>query len=180
MEIGESTKRRRIFVALPISKGLEEEVSRWREKYANLPVRWLENGNLHITLVPPGYEADAPSVISKLAGIKGASLGVLFRGVSYGPDPRRPRLIWAEGGAPREMLDLRIKIYETLGKVPEKRPFLTHLTLARFKEEDFFSFPVRHIEDIVSWKERFSSFVLMESHLKRSGAEYEVLAEFPL
>jgi len=67
-----------------------------------------------------------------------------------------------------------------LQRKSEKRPFLTHLTIARFKKKDFASFPTRDLHNKVFWEEKVNSFLLMESRLKRSGAEYEKLAEIPL
>ena len=56
--------------------------------------------------------------------------------------------------------------------------FIMHVTIARFRQEEFSSFPIKKIDDKVSWQERIGSFVLMESHLSREGADYEILETF--
>jgi 2'-5' RNA ligase len=100
--------------------------------------------------------------------------------VSFGPTPKKPRLIWAEGQASREILDLRLKIYEALGRKSEGRPFKLHLTLARFRPADFAAFPLKVLNEKVPWRERFGSFVLMRSRLSPQGADYEAVEEFKL
>ena len=96
-------------------------------------------------------------------------------------------MIWAIGEKPPKLLKLQKDIEHTLAAenlyTPEARPFSPHLTLARFHVTQFrqmepeerpeiaqeisFSFPVETIE-------------LMESKLKRSGAEYTILQSFVL
>jgi 2'-5' RNA ligase len=181
-EGGKDKAARRIFVALPISWEIQEEVKNWRSKYERLPVRWLAGKNLHITLVPPWYETDIPKVIAKLetAGKGISPFYVLFQKVEFGPDPRRPRLIWAEGEAPKEIENLKLKIENSLGRAPETRPWRLHLTLARFPSETFSSFPVKRLKEKVFWRDKVNSFVLMEAHLFREGADYEIVKEFTL
>lgn len=67
-----------------------------------------------------------------------------------------------------------------LGHKEEMRPFRLHLTLARFKGETFFSFPIKKLDEAVQWQSPISSFLLMESHLMKTGADYDVLKEFLL
>ncbi len=105
---------------------------------------------------------------------------IKFNRVSWGPDPKQPRLIWAAGSAVPELRDLRLKIYEALGKPAEARPFRPHITLARLKREDAHRLPYKHLNMPVDWPQRVGSFVLMQSHLSPHGSDYEVLAEFPI
>lgn len=179
--------KRRIFVAITISERFQREISEWETKYRELPVRWLAGKNLHITLVPPWYEEDVNKVIKKLAiGKLSDPLEIRFTKVDFGPNPRRPRLIWAEGETGNKILEMRDKITEKLDIRSEKleqrtdRPFKTHLTLARFRPETFSSFSVKRLSESVDWRDDVGSFVLMESHLSREGADYEVLQKFNL
>lgn len=172
--------KRRIFVALPISDALQEEIVRWEQRFQKLPVRWLLGKNLHITLVPPWYEENVEGVIQKLSSVimedKHCSLD--FSRVAYGATSREPRLIWAEGGAPSQLLTLKERIESALGVEPERRSFKLHLTLARFRPETFSSFPLKELNESVAWHQSCDSFVLMESHLSRAGADYEILKSF--
>lgn len=174
-------KERRIFAAIPISRPLQERILSWRENYAALPVRWLDGKNLHITLVPPWHETDCETTMRKLKIIEGnGELDIEFREVSYGPVLEKPRLIWASGNAPQELLNLKKKTENIFGRKSGYRPWLMHLTIARFDPRDFPEFPLKNLDEKVSWKERVSSVVLMESLLKPSGADYEIIAEAKL
>ncbi len=190
---------RRIFVAVGISKELQDEILSWEKKIlSSRPsfarategrVRWLEGKNLHITLVPPWYEENIESVIRKLNAVReefpargGPAVGwdMEFNHVTYGPNEREPRLIWAEGQAPERLIDFKRKLTASLGQKEEKRPFRLHLTLARFRPERLSSFPIKELQERIEWRDKAKSFLLMESHLYKTGADYDVVKEFSL
>lgn len=175
----------RVFVAIPVPLPLQEEVCSWAARRGNLPVRWLKGKNLHITLVPPWEEepAGVQEALARLAETvktMRVPLSLSFSRVRFGPDPRRPRLIWAEGETPPELAALSAALHRALGIEAERRPFRLHLTVARFRPEDFTSFPVRELDESVRWRMEATEVVLMESRLLRGGAEYEVRGEVPL
>jgi 2'-5' RNA ligase len=173
---------KRIFIAISISPALQEIILQWENNLSNLPVRWLKGKNLHITIIPPWYESDVDSVIKKLKSMEGktGAIELTFQRVTYGPDTLYPRLLWGEGKTPPQLPILRNEMSKKLGQKEEKRPFLLHLTLARFRPEDFRNFPVKTLDETVSWKETVRSLVLMESKLSPAGAEYEPLATINL
>lgn len=183
------TEKRRVFVAIKISERLQGEIAAWEDALLGEPpfshpsmaaIRWLRGKNLHITLVPPWYENDAEAASAALRNAvagRAAPFAASFHSVAFGPDPRRPRLIWASGEAPPALLELRSLAERAAGARPETRPFRLHLTLARFREEDFPRFGARTLAARVTWRDEVRSIVLMESHLSPEGADYEVLDE---
>jgi 2'-5' RNA ligase len=173
---------KRIFIALKISEELQTAIMEREAKWGNLPVRWIKGKNLHITVIPPWYVQDIQPVINLLKTLEGATgdIEMKFDTVCPGPDPFSPRLIWTEGRTPEKLPLLKKKLELLLKLKPEKRPFLLHLTLARFKQEDFKDFPNKKFRETVDWKDTAASLVLMESKLSPSGADYDVLAEFKL
>jgi len=176
------TGKKRIFVAVGISKPLQETILLWQVAHAKLPVRWLTGKNLHVTLIPPWYAEEIAEARELLRTIEGRPrpIDIEFTKVTFGPDPARPRLIWAEGFTPQPLIALKKMTEAALGQKPEARPFRLHLTLARFREEDFPAFPVRTLSETVAWRDTIHSFLLMESHLSRSGADYKILEEIML
>jgi 2'-5' RNA ligase len=172
----------RLFVALPIAEPLEREAARWAERHSELPVRWLAGKNLHITLVPPWEAPDARAATAALRAVRGIGpFAYRLEHIAFGPDPRAPRLIWAEGkSVPGALRELELRTGAALGHEPARRAFRLHLTLARFRPEAFASFPVRRLDEVVSWEGVADAFVLMESHLSPHGADYEVAGRFPL
>ena len=171
--------KKRVFVGFGVSDSLQKKIFSLQKKYKSLPVRWIDRKNLHITLIPPWYTSDTNSVVlllKKVRGMKGMT--IVFEKVGFGPIRNRPRLIWAESLAPNEILNLKTKIQKVLKKPGEKRKFTLHLTLARFRPENFTIFPIKQLCEKVSWRQTLNSFCLYEAHLKRSGAEYKKLMEF--
>lgn len=174
--------KRRIFVALPIEGPLQNEVLEWEDQFKKFSVRWLEGKNLHITLVPPWYTDDVESVIEELKSVEDTigSFDISFFKVVYGPTPREPRLIWTEGETSPKLIALKEALEKAINTETEKRHYKLHCTLARFRPETFSSFSIKHLDEKVSWTQRCGSFVLMESHLSRSGADYEILESFTI
>ncbi|MFA4872803.1 MAG: 2'-5' RNA ligase family protein [Patescibacteria group bacterium] len=184
----------RVFVALPISPALQSEIIAWEQQFPGLPVRWLKGKNLHITLVPPWETDDTDKITTLLNCLNnaGGRIELIFDRVTFGPNLREPRLIWAEGSTPPLIVKLKAQLEQTLA-LPQsqrtsatsprmsakERVFLLHLTLARFRPEQFHSLPVKTFNETVDWQDTASTFVLMESHLLPSGADYEILAKFP-
>lgn len=181
----EKHMKKRIFVAVGVSENLRKEILKWREKrraaFSGAPVRWLAGKNLHITLVPPWREDDVPKAAEALGKLKGTGPFFMeFQRIVYGPTERSPRLIWAEGPASPQIIRLKKAVEDAFGAKGEKRPFRLHLTVARFRPEDFSSFAVQKLDERADWKERAESVLLMESRLSPAGADYEILAEVKL
>lgn len=177
--------KRRIFVALLISPSLKKTITAWQKAHANLPVRWIKTENLHVTIIPPWWMDDPKPVLSLLKGLALERPGLLegltvtFDRVVFGPDPKKPRLIWAVGETPPTVVELKKGLEKILRQPTEKRPFKPHLTLARFREKDFARFPPQKLNEKIRWQATVKSFALMESHLSPTGAAYKKLALFP-
>jgi 2'-5' RNA ligase len=168
----------RLFIALPVTDNLKLLISKFEADFTGSPVHWIFNDNLHITLVPPWYEKNPADIIRQLQNVK-VSPGLIrinFTDISLGPDPNRPKLIWAKARTPPELRSLKSEIEKTIGFRPDKREFLTHLTLARFRAS--FAFPLIYLNDYIQWPNEINSFILMQSVLNPDGVKYVRLAEF--
>ena len=172
----------RIFIGIPASEKIKAKAFEFYRQHQDLPGQWIKPKNLHITLVPPWeiMEHEAHDIKQKLKKVDFQQFEVIFEDISFGPNPREPRLIWARGSVPKQIDDFRLKIYEALGQTPDNRQFRLHMTLARFRSEDFGHFALQRLDENINWKEKVKSFVLMQSHLLPQGVEYEVLEEFDL
>ena len=187
--------KRRVFIAIKISKPLEDEIKKWTEDFTKIAgwpfdesrfprqvnhVRWLSKKNLHITIIPP-FEVENIELVSdklKNAEWKINSFNIHFAKASFGPNPRSPSIIWAEGRTPNEILKLKDALERELQINAGRRSFLTHITLARFRPELFSSFKIKKLNERINWNESVSSFVLMESRASPEEADYEILEEF--
>jgi 2'-5' RNA ligase len=108
-----------------------------------------------------------------------------FGSLGFFPNGRRPRVLWVGLDAPPGLAKLVHAIEESLTNIQiprEEREFSPHLTLARSKEGRILP---RLSEAIARHKKsRFgemtaTSFHLIESKLKSTGAEYTTLESFP-
>lgn len=173
---------KRIFIAIKISPEIQKKADDWKAGFAALPVRWISGENLHITLIPPLEEENILEIISKAEKIRGKipPFDIEFKIITYGPDFNNPRLIWACGNAVESLVKLKKEIAGLLGAKKLIREFKPHLTLAHFRPEDYFSFPIKKLNERVSWTEKVDSICFMESILKQEGAEYKILKTIKL
>ncbi len=174
-----------MFIAIPLSGNFQNFSLNFQKKHPFLPVRWLFGHNLHITLIPPFYE-DKEKLKELLREFKPevSPFNLNFEKITFGPSHEK-RLIWFEGKTPPEIIKLKNQLEKYLRnkEIPievNTRPFLLHVTLARFRPEDFQKFPVKNLDEHSALQEKIDSFVLMESHLAPQGAEYEIIDKFEL
>ena len=103
--------KKRLFVAIKTSVKLDQEIKTWQIKHANLPLRWIKEQNLHITLVPPWNEADEALIKISLNQIqeKISKFKISFKNIHL---TNNKKFIWLTGDAPKEILDLKKSIHE--------------------------------------------------------------------
>ncbi len=157
-------------------------------------VKWVAPEGMHLTLKFLGNIS--PQKVAEIAKtMEAASRGfAAFRltlgGVGAFPNLRRPRVLWVgvEGEldkllALQQVIDIGL---ESLGFVPEARPFTPHLTLARLREGASPA-SLREFGDLVTRKPMRSGYEvvvnsinLMKSLLFPSGAVYSCLTKVEL
>ena len=74
------------------------------------------------------------------------------------------------------IIELKEIIEDTLKIKPERRIFKLHLTIARFKFNNFKN--IKRLRQTIKWKQEVKSFYLFESILSPKGAEYKIIKEF--
>lgn len=170
-----------------IVEGLKDIVNQDKPKSI---IRWLPPENWHLTLAFLGYQPDE-AINPILESIKETvkkfpAPTVKFENIIWAPPNKPPRMFWLTGTKEiSEKLDEIKKYLEN--RLSEKgvrfqrenRPYNAHLTLCRFSNQSLIPFAnIREFNSRLIRGLSFTvqSFDLMESHLKRSGAEYEVLA----
>lgn len=175
---------KRVFIGIKASNKIETQAALWRAGKSDWPVRWVGGNNLHLTLVPPFYCGDIDDVAKKIIGTgHGPSIDlkeeipikIRYKTISFGPRPHNCRLIWAVGEASGGLVKLKKKIDELTGTKPDQRDFLPHLTLARFRPEDFRKMENKDLHDRIDWEEEINSIEIFESQLTPQGAEYTML-----
>ena len=154
-------------------------------------VRWVAVAGIHLTLKFLGeIAADrVPTVSASLGATAAASAPITLgaRGLGVFPTLTRPRVVWAGvpvGAAALATLAGRIDAaMAALGFAPEGRPFRAHLTLGRVRSPRGTAPLAAHIagagpEAFGDWTAR--EVRLYRSHLRPSGATYEVVGAWAL
>ena len=177
----------RLFVAIDLPETAKDEVLRLREDDLP-PGRWPRREALHLTL---HFIGDVPEAVARayqraLAAVEAPSFDLRIEGVGQFPIEARPRVIWA-GVANRPALRA---VYEGVGAalesegfIRERRRFHPHITLMRFRKPLRRGLASRWIDahlDFYTEPFRVEQFVLYESELKPSGAEYAKRAVYSL
>jgi 2'-5' RNA ligase len=170
----------RVFVGIKADEEIQKQILKWQEKFKNLPVRFIKPQNLHLTLLPPWYENNPDRLVKDLKKFNSEikPFSITFEKIMTAP-PNNPRLIWTEGPTVPELSKLREALAQYLKKSKGKRHFKPHITLARFKPQDF-NFIGKIEENLEIKPSTVSTFTLFESTLSRSGAQYRTIEKFSI
>jgi len=170
----------RVFVGLKIAPAIASQLAQFAAALEGPSVRPVAPADIHLTLVPPWNETAIPDAIAKLARVAArfGAFALIFQHVGYGPQPRRPRLLWAECTATDEIAALRMALLDAYGQMDE-RPFLPHVTLARIRANAPAIARKNPIDRPLSLTQRVESIELFQSP-PPAASGYQVLASLRL
>lgn len=179
----------RLFISIEIPEDIRAAYVALLKKFRGIAphAKWVRVQNLHVTLK---FLGGTPA--EKLAALQNALAAIRspepvqleFRGLGFFPTEKRPRVFWAGMEASPNLKSLAEDIDQAahrLGFPLEERPFTPHLTLARFDPPGIGPKLLHavHAHDTQSFGSlTASSFHLIESQLKRTGAEYTTIQTF--
>ncbi len=178
----------RAFIAFPLPELISTRICDIQERLKSyrLPVRWVKPENVHLTLKFLGEIS--LSTIDGIAEViedtvRDFSPLILFtKGLGVFPGIKKPRVIWIGiSGDIKPLSEIQANLETNLeikGFAKENRPFKSHLTLGRVKDDI-------HPENLIDILRSFSDFssepfeagelVLYKSELNPSGALYTKL-----
>jgi 2'-5' RNA ligase len=174
----------RLFAAVPLPEPARAEVAGLlsRLRATDLPVRWVPDEGLHLTLKfygevsPERLEVIEEAIRQATAGSE--PLAMRLDELGAFPGARRPRVLWLGLDAPPalELLQDRLeRRSEAIGFTPEGAPFRPHVTLGRVREGQRIS--LRAVEDAAAEFGRLpflaTSLVLYESVPADGRQRYE-------
>jgi len=186
--------RARLFAALDLPDDVRAGLVDWqRTALADPALRPVRPEALHMTLVFLGYQAekDVRKIAKAAFDVDAEAPAVeLVREPVGAPRGKRPRLIALAANSEETVL-LQKRVEENLVAAgfyeAEKRAFWPHLTVARVKPEAPGSrkpaqirTPPHPLPEHMFRFFRPTRLVLFKSHLRRTGAEYEAMAELEL
>ena len=170
----------RIFVALRIAPQIADELVQIARPLERFAVRLIAPADIHLTLVPPWNETSIPTAIETLRGVadNAAPFALAFEHIGYGPQPRRPRLLWAECAAGEELAALHGALLVAFGQSDE-RPFRPHVTIARIRNNGAAVARTQPIDRELAFAQQVESVELMQSP-PAGETGYRVLASLKL
>jgi RNA 2',3'-cyclic 3'-phosphodiesterase len=179
----------RLFVGINLPKKqrarIHSAARRLREE--ELPIRWIDPDNLHVTLkflgeVRRERVSDVEAAIGRVAASTKAFRTVLG-GFGAFPTIRRPRVVWLGVGANPELRCLKQDLEWTLGDLgfeAETRAFHPHITLGR-AESWGGAGAFRGLDELIAAMSfddelRVHAIDLMRSRLSKAGTRYSVVS----
>jgi 2'-5' RNA ligase len=177
----------RCFLAIDLPEDLRPQLAlvQGELKKAQADVRWVQPGNIHITLKFFGNVVDteisAIIAAAREVAIKQAPLTLKVTGAGAFPNVRSPRVVWLGLGG--DMIPLtkffhRLeKAFTALDYPPEGRAFNPHLTLGRVRSPEGRAQLSRAIEKlVVDWPPfPVREIILFQSVLSPKGSTYTPL-----
>jgi 2'-5' RNA ligase len=183
----------RAFLAIELPDALRPGLAQVQGelKRSHADVRWVQVGNIHLTLKffgnVPEDEIDALALAARQAAAESAPLQLQATGVGAFPSPLSPRVVWLGLGGdvlPLTQLFYRLeKAFTTLGYLPEGRAFNPHLTLGRVKSPANRDRLARMLAKMppLDWPPfAVKELILFQSVLSPQGSKYTPLRVIPL
>ena len=187
--------RARLFVALELPDALREAIVGWQRGFDDPALRPVRVESLHMTLAFLGYRPEKE--IDAIAEAAFGGVEVPAPAIEIDPEPvgvprgKRPRLFVLDARSEDAVaLQKQVEAGLVRGRFyePEKRPFWPHLTVARVKPERkggrkpaLVERPPGPLTEHTFLRPTpLVRLVLFRSHLRREGAQYELMAELEL
>jgi RNA 2',3'-cyclic 3'-phosphodiesterase len=170
--------RVRLFCALTLPDEVVEQIADWQRGLGGGDFRLVPPANLHITLafLGPRPEREVDAIARRLEGAAAVAAPIAFTARRYRETRSVGMVVFDDGGGAGAALaaDLARRL-ERLGVYkPERRRWLPHLTVVRFRRAPRLSPQVPELEFAPS------GAAVYLSRLRPTGAEYVVVQKFGL
>ena len=183
----------RLFVAVNLPETIKNKLADYQNNWPELPARWANPKSLHITLLFLGnvVEQDIPTALEivKNTAQKYPPMDLRLAKIYYGP-PKKipPRMVWISIEKNETLASLKKEIEQQMIDQNvhfqiEDRGFNPHITFARlnnFELRQMDPEEVPQIDEDINFNFEAKTIELMESNVKRTRAEYDILGSFEL
>jgi 2'-5' RNA ligase len=186
----------RLFVAVSLNETVRDAMEAAIAEFpvTDPPWRWVERDNWHVTLrfIPDApHVAAVPHVSDIVSALESVARGhssfaIVLDSLGAFPSLRRPKVLFynvSEGADHLAALAVDIdNALVEIGFPAEEKPFHAHATTARIKRPlpRGITRKFERAPGLSGAGQLVESIELMQSHLGRSGARYEVLKQFAL
>jgi len=174
--------RHRIFVAINLPQDIKEKLVEYQAKWPELPVRWTEKENLHITLEFLGDLTDEELIelcqkTTEIASEK-KTFAVHLNKICYGPPNKKPPYSMSSSRSFQRSSRGTPRMVWVTGEKIKEFNIAPHITLGRIKTWEFRRLELEErpqIAEDIDLTFEVASIEVMESDLKREGPEYVIL-----
>jgi RNA 2',3'-cyclic 3'-phosphodiesterase len=171
-------ERLRLFLALRLPDDVLDEVERWQHEHLR-DVRAVPREHLHVTLAFLGHRParELEPIVGALRAAAPGAREIRLEPVRYRETRSVGMLTCAdEDGRATRLAESLAEHLEAIGLYRrERRPWLPHVTVLRFRERPRLQPPMPELDSFAP-----SDAAAFLSRLHPSGAVYEVLESFPL
>lgn len=177
-------QKKKIFIEIAVPEPLRRRLVQKTVQWQNLPIKWMKEENLHLTVSFIGYvdESVIPDICRKINEVVSdfESFEIVFNNIELGPDASNPRTVWLSGEPSLELGKLNEMIEQALGMRPQKhKEYRPHITLGRIRKIKWDELSEKpNIDEKFNVAITVDSVSVMES--KGGGAEYVSLEECAL
>ncbi len=174
----EGDARVRLFCALTLPDDVLDRLVAWQAWLEPGPARLVPRENLHLTLAFLGHRpaGEVEAVAAALRGAAGAAVPIVLHERRYRETRSVGMLVFDEDGAGRALAEDLAGRLQRLGvHEPERRAWLPHLTVVRFRTPPRLSPPLPGLGPVVP-----SGAAVYLSRLRATGAEYVVVQKVGL
>ena len=183
----------RIFTAISLPENVKKQLLAFSKEHYQLPAKWVNRENLHITLNFLG-KLDDNQLLETIEAVKSvvpplSAFSIRLDRISYGPDEKfPPRLVWVSLEKNKELYQLQKDLEDTIFNLPsykykikEKQKFSPHITLARIKAFEFRKLSQNiEINQPLNIGFEVKAVQVIESELKKEGPQYTILENLSL
>jgi len=183
--------KKRLFIAINLPEQVRKKLFEWELKleqeyglgeFRGRSINWVIKNNLHITLVFIGYATDDETYeiakSMKEVAKQHQQFFINLERIILGPPDGSARMFWVEGSKSQELADLQNNLSAKINQLSGAKynAYRPHINLARFKSNVSRIIKEKGaIEKKINYQFSVESIELMQSNLKRSGAEYTIL-----
>lgn len=128
----------RLFISIPLPENVRKVLAEVQQDFPEIPAKWVEEENLHLTLIFIGETDKAGEINGALESIKYKPMNLETSILTLFPSEEKARLLAVNltgeiGRLASLVEEIKKKLLE--GKISfDEKPFHSHITLARLKQ----------------------------------------------
>jgi len=172
--------KRKIYISINIPESDKKRLTKAVSNWLDLPVKWVKESNLHLTLVYLGHVGD-DAIVEICQQVKKAASGkelfdLHFSDIELNSETDS-KLVWLSGEPSQDLLRLREDVEKELDIfVSEKKSFSPHITLGRIRKQKWEELsPKPEIKKELNFALTVESVDVMASDFENEGQEYSII-----